>query len=197
MRDVSCDASLRIAASVLLTLVVFAAGCSGMSSSGSSGGTEANRASAQPKSVPPANAPARAKSAPAKVAPTAKTPTASASAGYAVTFGVTSRAGRLGAVQFEANAKGSADWQGAGASVACRNASGASMLACNDKGGGLLSCAFVDAKGIGTPVSLVTCGVSSSKPLAASDFSVKLVDASSPDMKPAKPSVGVTAVSAK
>jgi hypothetical protein len=122
--------------------------------------------------------------------------TAGTSGAYTVTFGVGNRVGRLGAVQFEATTKGSADWQGAAASVACRNVSGAAMMACNDKGGGRLSCAFVDQKGIGTPVSLVSCRIASAKPIAASDFAIKVVDASSPDMKPARASVVVTAVTA-
>jgi hypothetical protein len=130
----------------------------------------------------------------ARPAPSAPTP--SASGGYTVTFGVGNRVGRLGAVQFEASAKGGADWQGSAASVSCRNASGAAMMACNDKGGGKLSCAFVDAKGIGTPIALVSCRLSSSKPVAPSDFAIKVVDASSPDMKPAKASVVVSSVSA-
>ena len=124
----------------------------------------------------------------------AAAPAASGSGVYTVTFGVGNRAGRLGAVQFEARAKAGADWQGSGASVACRNSSGASMMACNDKGGGLLACAFVDAAGVSTPGSLVSCRIASSKPLAATDFSVKVVDASSPDMKPAKASVVITSV---
>ena len=142
-------------------------------------------------SAPPAKAGASAASKPAP--PTAP-PAASKSGTYTVTFGVANRVGRLGAVQFEATVKG--DWQGAAASVQCRNVSGAAMMACNDKGGGHLSCAFVDPKGLATPLSLVTCRLASSKPVAASDFSVKVVDASSPDMKPARASVAVTSVTA-
>lgn len=133
--------------------------------------------------------------APTKAPATPSAPAAaSASGGYTVTFGVGNRIGPLGAVQFEAIAKGSADWQGAAASVACRNISGAAMMACNDRGSGRLSCAFIDQKGIATPVSLVSCRISAAKALAAGDFAVKVIDASSPDMKPAKPSVVVTAV---
>jgi hypothetical protein len=135
----------------------------------------------------------------ARPAPTPETrpaaaPAASGSGVYTVTFGVDNRAGRLGAVQFEARVGAGADWQGAGASVSCRNSSGASMMACNDKGGGVLSCAFVDTAGVSTPCSLVTCRIVSPKPIAASDFKIKVVDASSPDMKPAKASVVVTSV---
>jgi len=68
------------------------------------------------------------------------------------------------------------------------------MMACNDKGGGRLSCAFVDPKGVGTPIDLVACRLTSSKPVAAADFAIKVVDASSPDMKPAKASVVVRGV---
>jgi hypothetical protein len=128
-------------------------------------------------------------SAPAKTS----APAASASGNYSVTLGVTSRSGRLGAVQFDARIKGG-DWQGSGGSVACRNVSGAAMLACNDKGGGTLSCALIDQGGIATPNALVVCGLSSSKPIAAADFSVKVVDASTPAMKPAKATVAVTKI---
>ena len=166
--------------SLILVALAAVAACGPLNSSSSSSGS---RAPASPAPV-------------AKKPATPSAPTASASGGYTVTFGVGNRIGRLGAVQFEASAKGGADWQGAAAQVSCRNASGASMMACNDKGGGKLSCAFVDAKGIGTPISLVSCRLSSSKPVSASDFAIKVVDASSPEMKPAKASVVVTSVAA-
>jgi hypothetical protein len=142
-------------------------------------------------------APAATKSAaPSKGAAPSAAPKASTSGGYTVTFGVGNKVGRLGAVQFEVTAKGGADWQGAAASVGCRNVSGASMMACNDKGGGRLSCAFVDQRGVGTPIDLVVCKLTSSKPVAASDFAIKVVDASSPEMKPAKASVVVRGLTA-
>jgi len=168
----------------VLSVGLIVGACAPLTSSGGS--------STQAASRPAAGAQAQPSAKPA-VKPTAA-PASSASGVYTVTFGVGNRIGRLGAVQFEASAKGGADWQGAAATVACRNVSGAAMMACNDKGGGKLSCAFVDQKGIGTPISLVTCRLSSSKPVAAGDFSVKVVDASSPDMKPAKASVVVTSV---
>jgi hypothetical protein len=163
-----------------VSLGLIVAACSSLASSGGS----KTAAAARPTQTPN----------PSPASPRAAAPTTSASGGYVVTFGVSNRVGRLGAVQFDASAKGGADWQGTAASVACRNLSGASMMACNDKGGGRLSCAFVDANGIGTPLALVTCRISSSKPLAASDFTVKVVDASSPAMKPAKATVVVTSI---
>lgn len=121
-------------------------------------------------------------------------PAASASGRYSVTFAVTSRSGRLGAVQFDARASG--DWQGTGGSVACRNVAGAAMMACNDKGGGLLTCALIDQGGIPTPKRLVVCSLSSSKPVSAGAISVRVVDASTPGMKPASPTVSVAEVRA-
>jgi hypothetical protein len=151
--------------------------------------------SSSKKSASPAPAPTKTAAPSTAAAPTAA-PTVSASGGYTVTFGVGNKVGRLGAVQFEVTAKGGADWQGSAASVGCRNVSGASMMACNDKGGGRLSCAFVDQKGVGTPIDLVVCKLTSSKPVSAGDFAIKVVDASSPDMKPAKASVVVRSIAA-
>jgi hypothetical protein len=68
------------------------------------------------------------------------------------------------------------------------------MMACNNKGGGLLSCALIDPKGIATPKELVTCRFGASKPVGVGDFSVKVTDASGPDMKPVGVSVVVTRV---
>ena len=179
----------RLVSRALLSLTAgcVLAACGPLASTTTAPKQTANRPPATASRAPaPTNAPATP-SAPAA---------ASASGGYTVTFGVSNRVGRLGAVQFEATAKGSADWQGAAASVACRNVSGAAMMACNDRGSGRLSCAIIDQKGIATPMSLVSCRISAAKSLAAGDFAVKVVDASSPDMKPAKPSVVVTAVTA-
>jgi len=125
---------------------------------------------------------------------TPKPPPTSASGVYSVTFGVSARTSRLGAVQFDAKAKSSGGWQGAGASVACQNISGAAMMACNNKGGGLLSCALIDQNGIATPRDLVTCRFTAAKPVGAGDFSVKVTDASSPDMKPVNVNIAVTKV---
>lgn len=170
--------------SLALTLACAIAACGPLATSSSS-----------KKPASPAPAPTKT-AAPSKAATPSTAPTASASGGYTVTFGVGNKVGRLGAVQFEVTAKGGADWQGSAASVGCRNVSGASMMACNDKGGGRLSCAFVDQKGVATPTDLVVCKLTSSKPVAASDFAIKVVDASSPEMKPAKASVVVRGVTA-
>jgi hypothetical protein len=170
---------------VVVVAALIATGCAGLQTGGSSkaASAPAQKTAARPKA--PATAPASAPSA----APAA----ASASGAYSVTFGITGRTSRLGAVQFDARAK-SGNWQGAGASVSCRNVSGAAMMACNNKGGGLLSCALIDPNGIATPKDLVICRVSASKAIGAGDFSVKVTDASSPDMKPVGTSVVVTRV---
>jgi len=108
-----------------------------------------------------------------------------------ITFGVTSRSGRLGAVQFDARAAG-ISWAGAGKSVACRNISGAAMHACNDKGGGLLTCAVIDPKGFGSPTNLVSCDLESAGGVDASAFSIKVIDASDAKANAASVTVGVT-----
>jgi hypothetical protein len=170
---------------VVVVAVLIVGGCAGLQTGGSSkpASTPAQKTATRPKA--PATAPAPAPS----VAPAA----ASASGTYSVTFGINARTSRLGAVQFDARAK-SGNWQGAGASVSCRNVSGAAMMACNNKGGGLLSCALIDPNGIVTPKDLVTCRISASKAVSAGDFSVKVTDASSPAMKPVGVSVVVTRV---
>ena len=173
---------LVLMASLLLS------GCAGMQSGGASKSTAgtAQKTATRPKT--PGAQPAAPTAAPAAA------PSASASGAYAVTFGINARTSRLGAVQFDARAKGAGGWQGAGGAVACRNVSGAAMMACNNKGGGLLSCALIDPNGIGTPKELVTCRFGASKPVGAGDFSVKVTDSSSPDMKPVPVSVVVTRV---
>jgi hypothetical protein len=139
---------------------------------------------------------AQAPSRPAAAAAPSAAAASSASGVYSVTFGIRARTSRLGAVQFDAKAKGPGSWQGSGGAVACRNVSGAAMMACNNKGGGLLSCALIDPKGIATPKDLVTCRFASGQSIGAGDFSVKVTDASNPDMKPVSVSVAVTHVAA-
>lgn len=163
---------------VVVVAALVASGCAGLQTGSPS--TPAQKTATRPKAPTTAPAPA----------PTA----ASASGAYSVTFGISARTSRLGAVQFDARAK-SGNWQGAGASVSCRNVSGAAMMACNNKGGGLLSCALIDPNGIATPKDLVTCRIAASKAVGAGDFSVKVTDASSPAMKPVGVSVVVTRVS--
>ena len=168
-----------------LVAALVVSGCAGSQSGGSSTAASAPAQKTATRAKTPSAAPAKA--------PAAAPAAASASGAYSVTFGISARTSRLGAVQFDARTK-SGSWQGAGASVACRNVSGAAMMACNNKGGGLLSCALIDQKGIATPKDLVTCRVTASKAVGAADFSVKVTDASNPDMKPVGVSVVVTRV---
>ena len=178
------ETSRVVSVVVTLAAVLALGGCAGLQPGGAS---KASTKPAQKTATRP-----KAPSAPA--AAPASTPVSSASGGYAVTFGISARTSRLGAVQFDARARGAGSWQGAGAKVACRNVSGAAMMACNNKGLGLLSCALIDPKGIGTPKDLVSCSFHSSKAISAGDFTVKVTDASSPDMKPVGVSVAVTRV---
>lgn len=170
---------------VVVVAALIASGCAGFQTGGSSTTASTPAQKTGTRSKPTATAPASAPSAPPAAA--------SASGAYSVTFGISARTSRLGAVQFDARAK-SGNWQGAGASVSCRNVSGAAMMACNNKGGGLLSCALIDPNGIAPPKDLVTCRISASKAVGAGDFSVKVTDASSPAMKPVGVSVVVTRV---
>jgi hypothetical protein len=68
------------------------------------------------------------------------------------------------------------------------------MMACNNKGGGMVSCALIDPKGIATPKDLVACRFISSKAVDAAEFTVKVTDASSPELNPVGVNVVVTRV---
>jgi hypothetical protein len=125
-----------------------------------------------------------------------KPATAGPSGAYAVTLGVKNNAGRLGAIQFTARARGAGSWQGAGANVACTNLTGRSMHACNGNGSEL-SCGLIDTNGISTPTDLVTCTFKSSAAVSSVDFSVQVVDATNTATKPVKADVVVTKVTAK
>jgi hypothetical protein len=159
------------------TTASLAAGCSDL---GSAVGVSSSQSSAP---APAAAGPSGAK-------------TSSKSGVYAVTFGVKGGAGTLGAVQFDASAKGGGHWQGDGAKVDCTNLVKSAMHACNEKGP-VLSCGLIDTKGFATPVDVVTCRFASSAPVASGDFSVKTVDASNTASKPVRAQVVVTAVTAR
>ena len=125
------------------------------------------------------------------------TPATSQSGAYAVTFGVRSGGGRLGAIQFEARPRKSGRWQGRGAKVACANITGAAMHACNEKGNGVLSCGLIDTNGIPASSDLVRCVFESDAPVSPADFSIRVVDASNTAPKPVSADVVVTRVKAR
>jgi len=102
---------------------------------------------------------------------------------YAVTVGVTSHSGLLGALQFDVTHLGSTGgFVGAGASVDCSADVNAALTSFNDRGNGRLSAAFVDLQGFQTPTPVATCRFKTRERLAASSFQVTTTDASGPDL---------------
>jgi hypothetical protein len=176
---VPCSVLLRaaVACSAIGALALVLGGCANLPAS--LGGTSSNARTpgAQPE------------------ASSAKT--TSSSGVYAVTFGVRSGAGKLGAVQFDARPRAGGAWQGSGAKVACTTLIGSAMTACNEKGGGLLSCGLINPNGFAVPTDLVRCEFQSKTPVAPSDFSVKVVDSSDTAAKPVGAYVLVTSVTAR
>ena len=73
----------------------------------------------------------------------------------------------------------------------------ASLHACNDKKGGSLSCAVVDTTGFAGPTALMECSFKSRNAVSAGDFSVRVVDASGPDLAPVDARVVVAGVYAR
>jgi hypothetical protein len=132
----------------------------------------------------------------AKSAPSADSQASAATGSdkYAVTIGIASDSGKVGAVQFNVRTTSSGGFDGQRDKVACTNVSGAAMLACNNKGKPGLSCAAIDPEGIATPVGLVRCDFLVDGSVAASEFSVEVVDASNPAMEPVEIEVSVTEI---
>ena len=113
---------------------------------------------------------------------------------YAVTIGIATGSGDIGAVQFDVTTTSGGVWEGDRDKVACANLSGAAMMACNNKGDQGLSCALIDPDGITLPTDLTKCDFLSDKPISAADFSVNVVDASDTAMQPAEVEISVTAI---
>jgi hypothetical protein len=117
---------------------------------------------------------------------------------YGIRFDVGPTDGPIGALQIEVDHTGtSGAWLGAKAGVACRWMVSASLHACNDKGGGKLSCAVVDTTGFTGPTGLMECSFKSKNAVSASDFTVDVVDASSPGLEPIDVRVVVAGVYAR
>ena len=117
---------------------------------------------------------------------------------YGVRFDLAPTAGPLGALQFDINyTGGSGGWLGAGGGAGCTWLVSAAIHACNDKRGGDLTCALVDTNGISGPASLLECTFKSRNSVAAGDFSVRVTDASTPDLQPADARVSVAGVYAR
>ena len=121
---------------------------------------------------------------------------------YAVSIGVTTSSGALGALQFDIRQVGATGgWLGAGAGAVCTPDVPVALAQFNDRGGRWLSAAMVDMSGITTPGPVVTCTFKSREPVSAGNFSVQVIDASGLDADPtAKPEpfpvMAVTNVSA-
>lgn len=105
--------------------------------------------------------------------------------------------GPLGALQFDVEYRGPGKvaWHGAGAGASCRWIIQADIHACNDKRDDLMTCAVVDTGGFTGPLPLVECELAASdEDLAASDFRVRVTDASTPSLQPIDAEVSVTSV---
>jgi hypothetical protein len=113
---------------------------------------------------------------------------------YAVTIGIATGSGDIGAVQFDVSTTSDGVWEGQRDKVACTNLSGAAMMACNNKGDQGLSCALIDPDGITLPTDLTKCDFLSDKPISAGDFSVNVVDSSDTTMQPTEVEISVTAI---
>jgi hypothetical protein len=170
------SATLAIVAAVSLTTAL--SGCNG-GGSGESAKVVTNTETPTSGAAPAAKAQAGA---------------ATGSDKYSVTVGISSSSGKVGAVQFNVKTTSSGGFVGQRDKVACSNVSGAAMLACNNKGEPGLSCAAIDPEGIATPVGLVRCDFLVDGSLAASDFSVEVVDASNPAMEAVEVEISVTEV---
>jgi hypothetical protein len=106
---------------------------------------------------------------------------------YAVTVGVTSHSGVLGALQFDVTHLGSSGgFVGAGGSVDCNPDVDAALTSFNDRGNGRLSAAFVDLQGFQTPTAVATCRFKTREQLAPTSFQVTTTDASGPDLQSSK-----------
>jgi hypothetical protein len=117
---------------------------------------------------------------------------------YGVRFDLAPTPGPLGALQFDINyTGGSGGWLGAGGGAGCTWLVSAAIKACNDKRGGDLTCALVDTSGITGPATLIECIFKSRNSVAAGDFSVRVTDASTPDLQPADARVFVSGVYAR
>lgn len=117
---------------------------------------------------------------------------------YGVRFDLAATQGPLGALQFDINyTGGSGGWLGAGGGAGCTWLVPAAIKACNDKRGGDLTCALVDTNGIAGPATILECIFKSRNSVAAGDFSVRVTDASTPDLQPADARVVVSGVYAR
>jgi hypothetical protein len=117
---------------------------------------------------------------------------------YGVRFDLAQTSGPLGALQFDVNySGGSGGWLGAGGGADCTWLVSVAIKACNDKRGGDLTCALVDTTGITGPLALMECTFKSRNSVAAGDFSVRVTDASTPDLQPADARVFVSGVYAR
>lgn len=182
-QDLYLFAGLRIKPFAIVATVAFATVLSGCNGGGSGESAKAVTNTETPTSD-------------AASAPDAKAE-ATAPAGsdkYAVTVGIASESGKVGAIQFNVKTTSAGGFDGMRDKVACANVSGAAMLACNNKGKSGLSCAAIDPEGIATPVGLVRCDFFVDGSVAASDFSVEVVDASNPAMEPVEIEVSVTEI---
>jgi hypothetical protein len=120
---------------------------------------------------------------------------------YAVSIGITTPSGVLGALQFDIRHVGaSGGWLGAGSGAVCTPDVPVALATFNDRGDRWLSAAMVDLSGITPPGPVVTCTFKSREQVSAGSFSVQVIDAAGVDADDAKPdpfpAMAVTNVSA-
>jgi hypothetical protein len=113
-----------------------------------------------------------------------------------VTFGVTTSE-NLGALQFEVN-YGSApgEFVGEGFTVSCMSLiAGASAVIQDDDARRILGTAIIREAGFTGPVDVTRCSFApSDQSIAASQFGVTVVDATTPDFLPVRPTVAITSL---
>jgi hypothetical protein len=100
---------------------------------------------------------------------------------YDITVGVTRGAGKLAALQFDVRYTGDGAWLGSAGSVVCSTHPRVALATYNDRGGSWLSAAMIDLEGFDAVGPITTCRLKSSDAADAGDFSVTVIDASTPD----------------
>lgn len=100
---------------------------------------------------------------------------------YDVQVGVTSGAGLLAALQFDVRFTGEGGWQGSAGGVVCSTHPQVALATYNDVGRGWLRAAMIDITGFDAVGPISTCRFQSNDTVTAGDFSVSVIDASTPD----------------
>jgi hypothetical protein len=119
---------------------------------------------------------------------------------YDVTFTVASDdpATLIGALQIEVEHPGaSGTWLARQNSTECRWLAEIDLQACNAGSNRLLKCAAVSSDGFAASGAILECGFASNDPVTPDVFTVRVVDASGPDLAPIDVTVAASAVTAR